>query len=94
MAAVFASNFSNHMLALSKEIMRRHDLNFEFLKPLIAETFNKSFEIGPDKAQTGPARRGDLETLDAHMELLKEDPAVAEIYKLVSQHILDTYNVG
>lgn len=91
-AAVFAANFTNHMLTLSKEVMTNHGLNFDYLKPLIAETLNKSLEIGPDKSQTGPARRGDLEILDTHMEMLKDDASVAEIYKIVSQHIIDTYN--
>ena len=93
-AAVFASNFSNHMLTLSKNIMLSNDLKFELLKPLIAETLNKSLEIGPEKGQTGPARRGDLEVLDSHMELLRDDERVAEIYKLISQHIIDTYEAG
>jgi predicted short-subunit dehydrogenase-like oxidoreductase (DUF2520 family) len=92
-AAVFASNFTNHMLTLSKEIMINNNLNFDHLKPLIAETLNKSLEIGPENAQTGPARRGDLEILDQHMELLTHDAVVSEIYKLVSQHIIDSYGV-
>lgn len=92
-AAVFASNFTNHLLTLSKEIMLNNQLNFDYLKPLIAETLNKSLELGPEKAQTGPARRGDLEVLDRHMEFLQKDPPVSEIYKLISQHIIDSYGV-
>jgi predicted short-subunit dehydrogenase-like oxidoreductase (DUF2520 family) len=92
-AAIFASNFTNHMLTLSKEIMINNKLNFDYLKPLIAETLNKSLEIGPENAQTGPAKRGDLEVLDGHMQLLTHDAAVAEIYKIISQHILDSYSV-
>jgi predicted short-subunit dehydrogenase-like oxidoreductase (DUF2520 family) len=90
-AAVFASNFTNHMLTLSKEIMINNNLNFDYMKPLIAETLNKSLQIGPENAQTGPAKRGDLEILDGHMKLLTHDAVVAEIYKVVSQHILDSY---
>ncbi|WP_291787861.1 Rossmann-like and DUF2520 domain-containing protein, partial [Cecembia sp.] len=37
-AAVFASNFSNHMLRLAEEIMNRKGLDYEMLKPLIIET--------------------------------------------------------
>jgi predicted short-subunit dehydrogenase-like oxidoreductase (DUF2520 family) len=88
-AAVFASNFSNHMLTISKSIADQHDIDFEVLKPLIAETLNKSINIGPENAQTGPAKRGDMEILDRHLEFLKDDPAVAEIYKIISQHIID-----
>lgn len=91
LAAVFAANFSNHMVTLSKEIMFKQGMNFDHLKPLIAETLNKSLQIGPENAQTGPARRGDLQTLDCHMELLKDDPEVAEIYRTISQHIVTSY---
>lgn len=90
-AAVFASNFSNHMLTISGDIMTANKLDFEWLKPLIAETVNKSLTLGAAKAQTGPARRGDLETLDKHLGFLHDDEALASIYKVVSQHILDRY---
>jgi predicted short-subunit dehydrogenase-like oxidoreductase (DUF2520 family) len=90
-AAVFASNFTNHMLAIAKDVLQQNSLEFEWLKPLILETLQKSLNIEPENAQTGPAKRGDLEILDKHLEFLKEDPAVAEIYKLVSQHIIDRY---
>ena len=90
-AAVFASNFTNHMLAISKDILQRNSLEFEWLKPLIIETIEKSLSIEPENAQTGPAKRGDLEILDKHLEFLKEDEVLTEIYKVVSQHIVDRY---
>ncbi len=92
LAAVFAANFTNHMLTLSKEILKKNKLNFELLKPLIVETVSKSLTLGPEHSQTGPAKRGDLEILDKHVELLEEeDKEMAEIYKLISQHIIDQY---
>lgn len=92
-AAVFASNFTNHMLAIAENILDRHKMDFKLLKPLIVETINKSLSIGPEKSQTGPAKRGDLEILDHHYEFLKKDEQLAEIYKLISQHIVDRYDV-
>jgi predicted short-subunit dehydrogenase-like oxidoreductase (DUF2520 family) len=47
--------------------------------------------MGPESSQTGPAFRGDLEVLDRHMEFLEEDEKIAEIYRVISQHIVDTY---
>ncbi|MBK5278938.1 MAG: DUF2520 domain-containing protein [Bacteroidia bacterium] len=90
-AAVFASNFTNHMLALSKKILEQNSLDFDLLKPVILETINKSLAVGPELGQTGPASRGDLEILDRHLEFIKEDPQLVEIYKMVSQQILDKY---
>ncbi len=90
-AAVFASNFTNHMLLVAQDIMKENRLSYDWLKPLIAEMINKSLSIGPENAQTGPARRGDLEILDKHLEFLQEDPSIAELYKVISQHIIDRY---
>jgi predicted short-subunit dehydrogenase-like oxidoreductase (DUF2520 family) len=90
-AAVFASNFSNHMLRISEEIMARQGLDFEMMKPLIIETISKSLESGARKAQTGPAIRSDLGTLDMHYRFLNYNEQVAEIYRLISQDIIDSY---
>lgn len=91
-AAVFASNFTNHMLTVAQEIMHENNLQFDWLKPLIIETVNKSLALGPDQAQTGPAVRGDFETLDHHLEFLSQDERLAELYRVISQHIIDRYN--
>lgn len=92
-AAVFASNFTNHMLTVSKDLLTQNKLDFDLLKPLISETLNKSLSIGPDHAQTGPAKRGDYEILDHHVEFLQHDESLAAIYKLISQHIIDRYEI-
>ncbi len=91
-AAVFASNFANHMLTVSKDLLEKNNLDFDLLKPLISETLNKSLAIGPDNAQTGPAKRGDFEILDKHVEFLQHDESLAAVYKLISQHIIDRYD--
>ena len=91
-AAVFASNFANHMLTISKDLLQQNKLSFDLLKPLISETLNKGLSIGPENSQTGPAKRGDFEILDKHIEFLQHDESLAKIYKLVSQHIIDRYD--
>jgi predicted short-subunit dehydrogenase-like oxidoreductase (DUF2520 family) len=90
-AAVFASNFTNHMLLVAQDIMKENSLSYEYLKPLIAEMINKSLSIGPENAQTGPARRGDLQILDKHVEFLQDNLPAAELYKIISQHIIDRF---
>jgi predicted short-subunit dehydrogenase-like oxidoreductase (DUF2520 family) len=90
-AAVFASNFTNHMLTIAKDILQRNSLDFNWLKPLIAETIEKGINMDPEDAQTGPAKRGDFEILDKHLDFLQAEEATAELYKLISQHIIDKY---
>lgn len=88
-AAVFASNFTNHMIGIAQEIMLRQGLDFDMLKPLIVEQINKTLEIGAKKAQTGPAIREDLEILENHYQFLAYNDQLAEIYRLISQDIID-----
>ncbi|WP_143959551.1 Rossmann-like and DUF2520 domain-containing protein [Litoribacter populi] len=89
-AAVFASNFTNHMVRIAEEIMHRQGLDFEMLKPLIIESMTKTLEMGARRAQTGPALRGDMDTLESHHQFLNYNETIAEIYRLVSQDIIDS----
>lgn len=91
LAAVFACNFTNHLMRISQDLLAEAKIDFNLLRPLIAETIEKSINLSPEEAQTGPAKRGDIETLDKHMEMLAGNESVQEIYRMISQHILDTY---
>ena len=90
-AAVFASNFTNHMLRIAEEILHRKGLDREIMKPLIIESISKSLQLGAKKAQTGPAIREDYETLEAHHQFLSYNEQLAEIYRLISQDIIDSW---
>jgi hypothetical protein len=81
------------MLTLSKSISESNDLDFGLLQPLIVETITKSLEIGPEFSQTGPAIRKDLQTLDNHLEFLANDEEVQKIYRIITQHIIDYYDI-
>ena len=88
-AAVFASNFSNHMYDIAREIMQDNGFDFDLLVPLITETAAKAVEMGPDNSQTGPALRKDMEIIAKHLELLKNKPAARELYDRISKNIID-----
>ncbi len=92
-AAVFASNFTNHCLMLAEQILKSKNIEFDILKPLVIETVNKALEIGPVNSQTGPAKRHDFQTLDGHMSFLEENEELAELYRLISQNIVDNYPI-
>jgi predicted short-subunit dehydrogenase-like oxidoreductase (DUF2520 family) len=89
-AAVFACNFSNHMYTIAASILADHHLPFDLLKPLIAETAEKISSNEPAKMQTGPAIRKDVTTMDAHLKLLSKDKKLKAIYKLMSDHIINS----
>ena len=84
-AAVFANNFSNHMYTIANEICEKYNIPFDILHPLIEETSNKIKNLTPEKAQTGPAKRNDAETIENHLNLLSQKQQ--EIYLKITQSI-------
>lgn len=90
LSAVFASNFTNHLLTCAKTIMDRQHLNLDYLQPLVEETVKKAFEIGPEEAQTGPAIREDYSTIEEQGDNLSFDESLQRIYSIFTQHIIQT----
>lgn len=88
LAAVFASNFTNRMLAASDEILRTKNISLELIKPLVIQSIENSFNTSPDESLTGPAKRNDLTTIKEHQKMLEHKPELRELYKLISNSIL------
>jgi predicted short-subunit dehydrogenase-like oxidoreductase (DUF2520 family) len=91
-SAVFASNFTNHLLTQSREIAGMAGFDFDILYPLINETISKAIENGPQKSQTGPAARNDRNTIEKHLQLLSYSPQLQAIYKELTDSIINYYN--
>ena len=87
-AAVFVSNFVNHLYQIGNEICVKNDLSFTILKPLLLETANKIILLSPQEAQTGPAKRNDTQTINAHLTFLTDNNQ-KEIYKMLTKSIID-----
>lgn len=87
--AVFVCNFSNHMYHIASKLFMQYGFDFMLLAPLIRETAAKAVDMGPAKAQTGPAMRNDSKVIEKHLKLLKEYPAIQELYQKISQSIID-----
>jgi len=87
LAAVFACNFSNYMYDIAYDIVMSAGIDFEILKPLIAETADKIKTMTPKEAQTGPAVRYDENTINKHLTLLNRKKYLKEIYKVLSKGI-------
>ena len=89
-SAVLASNFTNHLLYLAEQHMKNNNMNFEMLRPLVCQTVNKAFRYSPYEAQTGPARRHDVNTIEKHKELIA-DPTALNIYDVLTNSIEKSY---
>jgi predicted short-subunit dehydrogenase-like oxidoreductase (DUF2520 family) len=71
-AAVVASN---HLVALMGQVRTLAEsigLTLEDFLPLANQSLRDVATLGPDEALTGPASRGDMATIDAHLAALPE----------------------
>ena len=84
-AGVFANNFTNLMYTMAAELLQGTHIPFKALLPLIEETAAKIHTLSPCDAQTGPARRGDENVMNHHLELLNEEQR--QVYQLLSDEI-------
>ena len=76
------------MYANAAEILDKEGLPFDIIAPVIEETAKKVVESqDPAQSQTGPARRGDTQTLERHRKMLAEEPEKREIYDKISEDI-------
>lgn len=84
LAAVFVNNFTNYLYEIGSEILKKEDLSFDLLKPLIMETAEKIKTLSPQQAQTGPAKRNDIKTIEKHLHLL-DNFEYRQFYKLFTE---------
>ena len=84
-AGVYACNFTNLMYTMASELLQNTHIPFSALLPLIDETAAKIHTLSPHAAQTGPARRGDENVMNHHLNLLNEEQKT--VYRLLSEAI-------
>lgn len=89
---VFSCNFVNHLFTLTQELLAKGEIPFQIMRPLIQETFRKAQLMSPKQAQTGPAKRHNKETIQAHEATLSSKaPELLPLYQLLTQSIWNTY---
>jgi predicted short-subunit dehydrogenase-like oxidoreductase (DUF2520 family) len=87
LAAVFACNFANYMYSVADDFLKDRQLDFDLLRPLIAETARKVQHHKPAEVQTGPAIRDDMQILQKHLQELSDAPEWQKLYRFVSDSI-------
>ncbi len=87
-AAVFVSNFTNHLYAITEAFCKMERLDFNYLLPLIDEINNRVKTTSPFISQTGPAMRDDIFTLNRHLQALSSHPDMKYIYLKLSESII------
>lgn len=90
LASVFACNFSNCLVGIADDILRRKGMDYSVLLPLLSQTLAKLQSLSPKEAQTGPAARLDMKVVNSHVQMLNEmgERNLAGIYEGLSAEII------
>ena len=91
LAAVVVNNFTNHLYAEAQRFCKSKHMNFDLLVPLIEETTRKIKQLDPRKSQTGPASRGDMQTIQRHKGVPMTEE-LSDIYSLFTSQLLKQSN--
>jgi predicted short-subunit dehydrogenase-like oxidoreductase (DUF2520 family) len=86
-AAVMSNNFTTHLMTICNQICTENNLPFSTLLPIIHQTFDRLKNVSPHTVQTGPAIRGDDNTIREHLALLGDHPIWQNVYKSITESI-------
>ncbi|GAC1407625.1 MAG: hypothetical protein NVSMB6_05570 [Burkholderiaceae bacterium] len=89
-AAVFSSNYLVTLIDVAVQAYIQAgvdaDTAVQILAPLVRETAENTFRLGPPAALTGPVARGDMRTVEQHQRALAEwKPSYAALYALLAE---------
>lgn len=93
LAAVFANNFTNHLVALGQDVLHQEGIDPRLLVPLVKDAVEKLESGTARDIQTGPARRGDSKTMERHLGVIKDDKMKSKVYRVLSQSIIQMYKL-
>jgi len=89
LAAVLVNNFTNALYVEAFKLLPNiNEQNHNLLFPLMEQSVKKLKRVHPLNAQTGPAKRKDLEVMSKHIKIIGNNIALKNIYQLMSQLIL------
>jgi predicted short-subunit dehydrogenase-like oxidoreductase (DUF2520 family) len=93
-SAVAASNYLVTLIDFAVQLIQEAGIDrkdaFSLLKPLIEGTLSNIEKVGVRKALTGPIARGDVKTVQKHMEDIgSKRPDLLALYKLLGFYTVD-----
>ncbi|GAA4459168.1 Rossmann-like and DUF2520 domain-containing protein [Rurimicrobium arvi] len=91
LSAVLTQNFANHLFAVAEDLCTANGLSANLLKPMLHEWLRTLDQTPAREIQTGPALRGDTNTLQKHRDLLTEMPELLRIYDSLTDSIRKMY---
>ena len=93
LAAVLSCGMVSANLLMAQQVLCSLGISerraLEAILPILAETLRNIKELGIRDSMTGPAVRGDRDTIRHHLrELKKLDPGLAKVYNEMSKWVL------
>jgi predicted short-subunit dehydrogenase-like oxidoreductase (DUF2520 family) len=91
-AAVFCANYLVTVEAVAERLMEEAGVEDAqaLLAPLARTAFDRTFDLGPAAALTGPAVRGDVGTLDRNLRALRaRSPEIVAAYVALAELAAD-----
>lgn len=89
LACVWVSNYMHVLFHAAQQVSSTGQMSTaqvqKMLAPLIQQTIENANEMGPVAALTGPASRGDIESVHRHTELMRGPGEMAELYKSLAK---------
>ena len=91
-AAVFTSNFLVSNLYASQRVLDAFNLPLaskNIFAPLYQQAIKNIGEKNLINALSGPAKRGDMDTIHNHETMLENHPELAQMYKILTNNLFD-----
>ena len=66
-AAAASANYTLAALGVARDLFEAAGVEFAVARPLVQAIIDNAFEIGPDRALTGPIARGDVATVESQL---------------------------
>jgi predicted short-subunit dehydrogenase-like oxidoreductase (DUF2520 family) len=90
-SGVFINNFIYFILNKMKKFGNEHQIDAKHFLPLLQQTIDNAMNYS-ENLQTGPAVRGDLQTMKSHIEILQDDAVLQNLYRTLSSMIYQENN--
>jgi predicted short-subunit dehydrogenase-like oxidoreductase (DUF2520 family) len=93
LSAVWASNFLVGLMAQAVSLLEKagygRTTSWKILQPLVKGTLDNIHRLGIEGALTGPAQRGDIGTIQDHLQELKtKHPELLETYRMLTETLI------
>jgi predicted short-subunit dehydrogenase-like oxidoreductase (DUF2520 family) len=92
MAIVFSNNFANQLIDIAGGILEENNLPASLILPSAKEMVEKLKTMSPFEAQSGPASRADMKTIERQLEFLKDNKELSTIYRIFTNRILRNFH--